>query len=220
MLGFQHKRFSTGVHLLVAPLLMGRYKPPMLVLVLSTLVCFFLGSIFPDIDHPKTKLGKAKNLTMALLTFIPIFALVVLMALLYMNIITLEVLSNFSVFLFPLVCLLVFDLIMRLKPVQNAMAHRGIMHSLIVVILFIVIMYTTKNVIIYSFAFGLASGCLSHFIADSFTVGGWKPLWKLGPTIHLARFPSNSQALTNIATAMLFIGIIGCIAELYFKVRI
>lgn len=117
-----------------------------------------IGSLAPDIDHPKAYLSRILYALIGIGTIILIFK----------RILSIEDYKYIPIIVIPLLLLGISKLIYRLY------GHRTITHSLLIVLLMSLILIATSFLIdiytIYFYCF--ISGYLSHILADTFTGNG------------------------------------------------
>lgn len=206
MTGAQHKVVGTGAGIAAALILVVAKEEPVGALVVGTSI---VGSMLPDIDHDKTKIGRKRKLftdVSGKLINTLIYGGIILGALLVLLLTYGFV--NFGIspmhMMIGVVGLLIIavakKVIMNSNTVQWAAKHRGLMHTLVVPVLLYVLMGMSDFSVWHYSLLGLVIGYCSHLFADCQTVEGCPLLFPLTKNnIRIMRLRTKEKSCTTWA---------------------
>lgn len=180
------------------------------------------GSLLPDIDHDRTKIGRKRKAVISItgiVAKIVLYATVIISAVLLFLIIKqgMDFGVNPAILVGGIVgvflILFLQKTICNSKTFQWSAKHRGIMHTLLPPAAILAIALSTEAPVIRCLAFGIFMGYLSHLFADMFTVAGCPILFPLSRVnIRIMRFKSEDGKLGTVA---FFLAALACVAA-YF----
>lgn len=217
MTGVQHKIVGTGFGIAAATVAVVGMGEPMGALVVGTSI---IGSMLPDIDHDKTKIGRKRKVLTTVgtsLANIIIFGGIILglvaALLIFKGFVDFGVsITNIAIVVGGLIFVAIAKtLIGRSKTWQWATRHRGMMHTLVVPALLFVALRASDAPIYKWSMLGLLVGYISHLFADMETVEGCPILFPL--TKRNIRFPTKfktkdkSCTVAAYVTAILAVGV-------------
>lgn len=208
MHGYQHKRMgfaaSVGILSFVA---LSRQDLNLIIMALT----IPFGSLLPDIDHDKTKLGRKRKKVVNIIKFLVTLALITFMVTSYLSGGLLLSITN-GLFIGGLI--IAINIVERNKHIKKMLGfftmHRGIMHTLIVPAFLVGTTLWTNNFIYCNLIYGLSLGYLIHIIGDMATYEGapicW-PLKKLNVRYFKFKTDKNPKAIELVCNiwCLLFI---------------
>lgn len=215
MNGVQHKVVGVGFGIAGAyAVIQGQQEPLGIAILLGSTV----GCMLPDIDHDKTKIGRKRKLLTDvsskianIIVFGGIAVGTLLAGLIFFGFL------NYGIDLMKLMIAvvgLIFVAILRKLIGSNstykwATKHRGLMHTLVVPVIFAVLYNVTKYPLWQYVILGLLIGYCSHLFADMCTVEGCPILWPLTKkNIRILKLQTKDNACT-VAAWIIFFAVIG-----------
>jgi inner membrane protein len=212
MTGKQHKVVGAGFGVASAYIVWSKTKDPNAILLIPAAIA---GSMLPDIDHDRTKLGRGRKVFTTIssgLANVIVYGGIALVGVVL--IVTLLGIRNFG--FSPTILGIVLGgllLVAILRPIlKNSKAfrwatkHRGLMHTLVVPALLILAIYLTPFPLWRALLLGLAVGYLSHLLADCITTEGCPIFFPV--TIIPLRLPPHLKTKNkscNVAAVVLAI---------------
>lgn len=226
MTGVQHKIVGAGFGAAAAYVMIAGYDNPNGVLVLGASI---VGSMLPDIDHDRTKIGRKRAFLTNLATnvantviFIAIVAGMIAAALVVKGFVDFGVhpgillaVSGGGVIIFVLK-----KVVGDSKIFKWATKHRGLMHTNVVPALLAVAL-TASEYWLYRYAvMGLLVGYVSHLFADMLTVEGCPVLFPLTrKNIRIGKLVTKDPKCTRVAYVVAILAVIAgyCIVKFLLK---
>lgn len=209
MTGKQHKVVGAGFGIAGAYILWSKTHDMNAALLVPAAIA---GSMLPDIDHDRTKLGRGRKVFTTIssgLASVLIYGGIALAGVLL--VVTLLGIKSFG--FSPTILGIVLGgllLVAVLRPIlKNSKAfkwatkHRGLMHTLVVPALLIVAVYLTPFPLWRALLIGLAVGYLSHLFADCLTVEGCPVFFPI--SIIPLRLPPHLRTKNKSCTVAAFI---------------
>lgn len=191
--------------------------PPELTLSLLTIPA---GSMLPDIDHDRSKLGRNRKKVSDGIKFITGAVVIGFVAFSYMSGGPSNAILNAGYVGFMA---LLINIIENNKHVKKQLGfitkHRGIMHTLIPPIFLIGTIMWTSNLYYQYLIFGLSIGYVVHLLGDMATEMGAPILWPLTKAnVRYFRFNTNrhGRSIELVCNAWCIIFVL---AGIYFGVR-
>ena len=186
MMGVQHKAVGIGFGLASSMYLAEALEAPApAVLAFATCVA---GSMLPDIDHDKTKIGRKRKFATDLLSKLTTSAIMAIIAVGTIIIVALSVgMINVGISLeqvalaviLALAFIVVRKMISKSSTFKWMTKHRGLMHTLIPPIIIFIAAGASDFIYWCSAFIGLGIGYVSHLLADMLTVEGCPVLWPI-----------------------------------------
>ena len=178
MNGAQHKIMGIGAGVGLAIYSLTQPVPDAYKLVSVPFIVF--GSLFPDIDHDKTKLGSTRKKMTTTVKFLISISSVIYLA---VNAYSSGLAKTLFIGLWLLALFIGLRIFLNNKTVKKQTAflckNRGIMHTAILPAQFILFYVLLDIAIFKSIFFGLALGMFVHLLGDGATVKGVPLLWPI-----------------------------------------
>lgn len=173
-----------------------------------------LGAMLPDIDHDKTKLGRARKMTehiintVTLIIFVASIILTVLVG--FIDGTLLPLLFKSLIYIVPPCAIVVMVNSPKMRTKYHFFhKHRGIMHTLAVPVCLCVGAVMIDNTFLNPLILGLALGYLSHLFADCMTVSGCPLGWPIfEDSVRIMRIRTGT-VWEYVGAAFLSVGILG-----------
>lgn len=224
MNGAQHKVVGIGWGIAGACILASTADAPYAIVVAATSV---VGSMLPDIDHDKTKIGRKRkfltNLTTTvanIVVFGGIVAGLIAFALMLKGFIDFGV-SSWKILVFVaglILVAIVKKVIGGSKIFKWATKHRGLMHTLVVPALLFIGMKASSFPLYHYGIMGILIGYMSHLFADMLTVEGCPVLFPL--TRNNVAFPTRYKTKDKVCTRAAYFVAVLSVGLAYVYVRL
>lgn len=170
------------------------------------------GSMIPDIDHDRTKLGRKRKIVTSITSkavMIALYAGIAISAVLLFLIFKQGMDFGINPMLLVggiggiVLILFLQRIISKSDTYKWAAKHRGLMHTLMPLIPLVFVITSTPAPIIRYSMIGVVAGYLSHLIADMFTVAGCPILFPVTRVnIRIMRFKSEDGTLNVVAIVL------------------
>lgn len=207
MTGKSHKAIGTfvGIALFLYGWRSGNYE------FAPALITAPMGAMLPDIDHDHSKLGSARSRIVKISLAIVMLAFIGCLGYEYYAHRDLSVIIHtVSWVIVPILILIALSKIKAFHNALNfAVKHRGLMHTLVLPVLFFIGFIFLQDVILKYAVLALFIGYVSHIFADCLTPKGCPVLFPLTTkNIRILKIKTGS-ALEFVVTFMICILLIG-----------
>lgn len=186
MMGVQHKTVGIGFGFATAMYIAEVMEQPAPAII--ALGACVAGSMLPDIDHDRTKIGRKRKVVTDIAGKLTTTAIVAIIAVLGILIVAVSVgliNSNLDMTELLIALVLVIGFIFVRKFIANSNTykwmtkHRGLMHTLIPPAILFIAADASSFIYWNTFFMGACVGYLSHLLADMLTVEGCPILWPI-----------------------------------------
>lgn len=216
MMGSTHKTVGvfTGIVLAICGI---TFRQELWVISLSTVP---FGSMLPDIDHNNSRIGRIRKKAVNASKDIIILGTIIATLVCAVVMLTVNNMVSLSKVLFIPGCTLLLYCVSHSKLLRSKFKfftkHRGIMHTLIMPVIFTLAGITVENEAIRYLLLGLAIGYVTHLLGDCMTKEGCPILYPITKK-NVRFFKATTNTLgEKIAAVILCIGIVG-LCFLYFR---
>lgn len=186
MMGVQHKTVGIGFGIATAMYIAEVMEQPAPGII--ALGACVVGSMVPDIDHDRTKIGSKRKVVTDIaskLTTTAIIVIIVVLGILITAVSIGLIKSNLNLTELTLAFVLAIGFFIIRKLVTNSNTfkwmtkHRGLMHTLIPPAILFIAADASSFIYWNTFFAGACIGYLSHLLADMLTVEGCPILWPI-----------------------------------------
>ena len=172
-----------------------------------------IGSLFPDIDHNKTKIGRIRKTVFdalkKLAIVIPIMVVALVGLLIYLGYLNITDIIGILLVVFAISGLILIIGSDHMKEKHPFLyKHRNIMHTLLVVIAAQYVGSVVSNLSVSAILIGFAGGYLSHLYSDSLTITGLPLAWPLSQEDVSFGKVVTGKASEIVAAVFCFIAVI------------